>query len=106
MHNAEPRSKWKAVPMPECQNCAAAEAEVAELRQKLAACELLLTDLGKTFTRVHAERDELRATVDRVRALADEWRSHYELPPIHRPPLMHWDQVADILRAALDGGES
>ena len=62
---------------------------------KLAQTEMALSDA------MSAEVAELRATVDRVRALVDEWRSHYELPPIHRPPLMHWDQVADILRAAL-----
>lgn len=43
-----------------------AEAEVVELRQKLSDCELLLTALGKTHTRVSGERDELRATVDAI----------------------------------------
>lgn len=85
MRNAEPRSKWKAVPMPKCQNCAAAEAEVARLHSWEGLLELLddhwpedifptlpddqSRDPGPRIVSLIRWVDELRATVARVRAI-------------------------------------
>lgn len=76
-----------------------AEAEVARLKADFAKLRAEHTFKCGELDRAYEERDELRATVERVRALADEWAgfgTHTWFRQIHVT-------AAESLRAALDG---
>lgn len=105
---AQVREQWES-------NAERAEAEVAEVRGRLAELldnltggrmsgtnypvRVMVQEVEAYFERTQdSEVAELRATVERVRELADQWSSN----PRYQPQFVHY---ADLIRAALDVGE-